>query len=285
MQKCFLCPNACGVDRSVKTGRCGATDKIKIAKYYLHPFEEPCISGKKGSGTVFFCGCPLHCVFCQNYAVSNNLTGKEVSVEQLAEIFKYLEEVGAENINLVTPTQYVPEIAKAFEIYKPSVPVVYNSGGYEDLKTLEIANTFTDIYMPDMKFASDKLAMRYTGVKNYVGINREAVDFMIKSRKTRVIDGIMMQGVIVRHLILPLCTSDSLSVVEWFAKNGQDAFFSLMGQYTPFGNIDKYPELQRKITVREYKKVRDYLFSSGIENYYLQDLSSSGEQFIPKWDF
>lgn len=285
MARCNLCPNGCNADRSVSHGRCGVGETVRIAKYYLHPFEEPCISGKNGSGTVFFCGCPLHCVFCQNYEVSNNLTGKDISVEELADIFKELEKLGAENINLVNPTHYVPQIQKAFELYRPNIPVVYNSGGYEKIETLEIANTFTDVYMPDMKFYSDKLSERYTGIKNYFEVNSKAVEFMIKSRKTQVIDGIMKRGVIVRHLILPLSTDDSIKILEWFKQNGGDAYFSLMGQYTPYGNISEFKELQRRLTPREYKKVRNYLFDSGIENYYLQDLSSASEKFIPKWDF
>lgn len=285
MARCNLCPNGCNADRSVSHGRCGVGETVRIAKYYLHPFEEPCISGKNGSGTVFFCGCPLHCVFCQNYEVSNNLTGKDISVEELADIFKELEKLGAENINLVSPTHYVPQIQKAFELYRPNIPVVYNSGGYEKIETLEIANTFTDVYMPDMKFYSNKLSERYTGIKNYFEVNSKAVEFMIKSRKTQVIDGIMKRGVIVRHLILPLSTDDSIKILEWFKQNGGDAYFSLMGQYTPYGNISEFKELQRRLTPREYKKVRNYLFDSGIENYYLQDLSSASEKFIPKWDF
>ena len=285
MARCNLCPNGCNADRSVSHGRCGVGETVRIAKYYLHPFEEPCISGKNGSGTVFFCGCPLHCVFCQNYEVSNNLTGKDISVPELAKIFKELESRGAENINLVNPTHYVPAIKEAFELYRPNIPVVYNSGGYEKIETLEIANSFTDIYMPDMKFFSSKLSERYTGIKDYFQVNEEAVKFMIKSRKTQVIDGIMKRGVIVRHLILPLSTDDSIKIVEWFKENGDDAYFSLMGQYTPYGNISAFKELQRKITPREYRKVRDYLFDCGIENYYLQDLSSASEKFIPEWDF
>ena len=282
---CNLCPNRCGVDRSVRPGACGVKDTVRIAKFYLHPFEEPCISGKNGSGTVFFCGCPLRCVFCQNYEVSNNLTGKDITVEELAEIFRTLEAMGAENINLVNPTHYVPEIKRAFEIYRPKIPVVYNTHGYELVKTLEIANEFTDIYMPDMKYISPKAALRYTGKSNYFEMASEAIKFMIKSRKTQVIDGKMVSGVIVRHLILPLNTDDSVAIVNWFADLKSDAYFSLMGQYTPFGRIEDFKELQRRITPREYNKVYAALLDSGIENYFLQELSSASEEFIPHWDF
>ena len=256
---CNLCPNNCGVDRNQKAGACGATKQIKIAKFYLHPFEEPCISGKNGSGTVFFCGCPLKCVFCQNYEVSNNLTGKTISVKELADIFKQLEDMGAENINLVNPTHYVPQIAEAFEIYKPKIPIVYNTHGYELIETLKIANTFTDVYLPDMKYVSSKASKRYTGKENYFSVAEKAIDFMIKSRKTDIIDGKMISGVIVRHLILPLNTDDSIDVVRWFSKYKNEAYFSLMGQYTPFGKIENFKELQRKITKRFRMHMKPYV--------------------------
>lgn len=282
---CTLCPNECGVDRSVRAGACGTSSRIKIAKFYLHPFEEPCISGKNGSGTVFFCGCPLKCVFCQNYEVSNNLTGKEISTKELADIFRSLESMGAENINLVNPTHYVPQIAEAFSIYRPGIPVVYNTHGYEKLSTLELANTFTDVYLPDAKYFSPRVSDRYTGKQDYFAVASKAIEFMIKSRKTHIIDGMMKSGVIVRHLILPLNTDDSLEIVRWFSSFKDDALFSLMGQYTPFGKIEGFKELQRRITRREYDKVYTALLDAGIENYFVQELSSASEEFIPHWDF
>jgi len=285
VSSCNLCPNNCHVDRNQTAGACGATKQLKIAKFYLHPYEEPCISGKNGSGTVFFCGCPLKCVFCQNYEVSNNLTGKEISVKELADIFKQLEDMGAENINLVNPTHFVPQIAEAFEIYKPKLPIVYNTHGYELIETLKIANTFTDVYLPDMKYVSSKASKRYTGKENYFSVAEKAIDFMIKSRKTNIIDGKMISGVIVRHLILPLNTDDSIEVLRWFSKYKGEAYFSLMGQYTPFGKIENFKELQRKITKREYEKVYSALLDFGIENYFVQELSSASEKYIPSWDF
>ena len=282
---CSLCPNECGAVRSKTAGLCGANDKIRIAKYYLHPFEEPCISGKNGSGTIFFCGCSLRCVFCQNYEVSNNLTGKEITIEELADVFKYLERAGAENINLVNPTHYVREIARAFELYRPKIPVVYNTHGYEKISTLEIANSFTDIYLPDMKYFSKKVSERYTGKKNYFPVAREAVEFMIKSRKTHINGDKMERGVIVRHLILPLNTNDTVEILKWFAGVREDAYFSLLGQYTPYGNIEKFPELKRRITKREYEKAYNAMIDLGIGNYFVQELSSASEDFIPKWDF
>lgn len=285
MQKCTLCPNKCGVNRTAYRGKCGASEKLKIAKYYLHPFEEPCISGKNGSGTVFFCGCPLGCVFCQNYEVSNNLTGKEITTSELAEIFKELEKDGAENINLVNPTHYVPQIAEAFKIYKPDIPVVYNTHGYELIETLEQANEFTDIYLPDLKYFSPKISKRYTGKEDYFSVASKAVEFMIKCRKTQFNGQMMTSGVIVRHLILPLNSNDSVEIVKWFKENGKGAYFSLLGQYTPYGKIDGFEELQRKITKREYEKVYDAILSANITDCFVQELSSANEKFIPKWDF
>lgn len=282
---CNLCPNTCGIDRSLSAGACGVKNTLKIAKYYLHPFEEPCISHKNGSGTVFFCGCPMRCVFCQNYDVSRNLTGKEITVEELAEIFYKLETAGADNVNLVNPTHYVPQIKKAFELYRPKIPVVYNTHGYERIETLALANAFTDIYMPDMKYFAPKVSERYSGKPNYFSVASKAIEYMIKCRKTHIIDGKMLEGVIVRHLILPLNTQDSINVVKWFASLNSDAYFSLMGQYTPFGKIENFKELQRKITKREYDKVFTALIDAGIENFFAQELSSATEEFIPTWDF
>lgn len=285
MRRCAVCPNACGADRTRFRGACKSTQTLKIAKYYLHPYEEPCISLGKGSGTVFFCGCSLGCVFCQNYEVSNDAVGKEITPAQLADIFRELEDMGAENINLVNPTHYVPQIAEAFSIYKPNLPVVYNTHGYETLPTLELADTFTDVYLPDVKYFSPKISERYTGKSNYFDVAHEAVEFMIKCRKTQFIGQKMVSGVIVRHLILPLCTDDSKRIVEWFATIKNDAYFSLMGQYTPYGNIQNFPELQRKITRREYDKVFNCLMDNGVENLFVQELSSADSSFIPKWDF
>lgn len=282
---CSLCPNLCGAVRSETAGACGAGGKIKIAKFSLHPYEEPCISLGKGSGTVFFCGCPLGCVFCQNYDVSRNKVGREITVRELADIFKRLEDMGAENINLVNPTHYVPLIGEAFALYRPKLPVVYNTHGYERTETLLLANEFTDIYLTDMKFFSPSAAARYSGHGDYFSVASRAAEFMIKCRKTRIIGGKMESGVIVRHLILPLNITDTLEIVRWFAGIQSDAYFSLMAQYTPFGEIENFPELKRKITRREYSRALAALEEAGIENCFVQELSSSGEQYIPVWDF
>lgn len=281
---CTLCPVSCGADRSTSKGYCGVSG-VKIAKYYLHPYEEPPISFSKGSGCVFFCGCSLKCVFCQNYELSRVQRGKDISVEELADIFKQLEDMGADNINLVNPTHYVEHIAGAMAIYRPKIPVVYNTHGYEKLSTLEVADTFTDIYLPDLKFIDPALSKRYTGKANYAEYAMPAIKFMANKPLKMRGDGKMLSGCIVRHLILPLAAYDSVEVVKFISTLPGDVYFSLMSQYTPFGDIQAFKELQRPITAREYKKVLAAVEEYGLKNVFLQDKDSSGQKFIPDWDF
>ena len=284
---CEICPVNCGADREKTAGYCGEKNKIRIAKYYLHRYEEPVICGGNGSGTVFFCGCSLKCVFCQNYALSRSETGKEITPQELAGIFRELEDAGACNINLVTPTHFTDEIVKAFEIYKPEVPVVYNTHSYEKIQTLEKIDPYVDIYLPDLKFYSPEQSFRYTKKRDYFDVAARAIEFMMNSKKTVFgADGQMLSGVIVRHLILPLGVKDSENLLEWFAANVKNgAYLSLMAQYTPFGNVDDYPELKRRITAREYERVYEKLLSLGITDYFAQERGSASESFIPKWDF
>lgn len=283
---CLLCPISCGADRSQNAGACRAGDKLKIAKFYLHKFEEPCISGKNGSGTVFFCGCSLACKFCQNFEVSRNLRGKEISVSELAEIFYRLEQDGAENINLVSPTQFSDKIICAFEIYKPKIPVVYNTHGYEKLDVLREIDGFIDVYLPDLKFFSPLLSKRYTGKENYFEYASKAIMFMAQKPLVFGEDGMMKSGTIVRHLVLPTCTQDSKRVIDFFAENvGDKAYLNLMSQYTPMGDIKNFPELNRKITKREYDSVIDYAISKGIEKMFYQKRVSASEEYVPKWDY
>lgn len=285
MERCTLCPVACGADRQLKNGYCGVKS-LNIAKYYLHPYEEPCISFKNGSGTIFFTGCNLRCVFCQNYELSRAERGKDVSPRELADIFKKLEDAGAENINLVTPSHLVEHILKAFDIYHPEIPVVYNSNGYEKTETLRMIDDFVDIYLPDLKFYSSALAKRYTGREDYFEYASEAVSFMANKPLVMREDGKMLSGCIVRHLILPLCAQDGVKIVNWIADElPEPVYFSLMRQYTPFGNLEKYPELKRKITPREYEEVLDCVFRRGLKNVFLQDAKSASEAFVPQWDF
>lgn len=283
---CVLCPVRCGADRDSSVGYCGEKNKMRIAKYYLHQFEEPVITGKNGSGTVFFCGCSLKCVFCQNYPLSRSETGKEISPEELAEIFKALEDSGATNINLVTPTHFAPLIRDAYKIYRPKIPTVYNTHSYEPVETLKILEDCIDIYLPDLKFFSPDISYRYTKKRDYFKVAAKAIKYMMSAKKTTIDNGVMQSGVIVRHMIMPLCVEDSKSIVRWFADNKENgAYFSLMAQYTPYGNVKDYPELNRPITAREYERVYEELLSAGITEYFIQELRSSSESFIPKWDF
>lgn len=285
MNVCNLCPNDCGVDRERQTGFCGVKNALKIAKYAKFMFEEPCISGDKGSGAIFFCGCPMKCVFCQNYEVSRNLSGKEITTDEFIDIVKRLEDEGVHNINLVNPTHYVDELAKAFKKYRPKIPVVYNTHGYEKIETLKKIDEYVSVYLPDLKYYSPAVSKRYSGKENYFEIASKAVAFM--ADKPLVIEnGIMRSGCVIRHLILPLNTADSIKVVEWVKENaGDKAYLSLMSQYTPFGEIENFPELQRPITKKEYNKVLDEVYASGLTNVFVQDFKSVGTEYIPEWDF
>ena len=285
LTNCTLCPVECGANRLTGAGACGVSG-LKIAKYYLHPFEEPCISHENGSGTIFFCGCNLRCAFCQNYEVSRAERGKAITPNELADIFKELEDMGAENISLVTPTHFNAHLVRAFEIYKPKIPVVYNTGSYEKIESLRRIDPYIDIYLPDMKFYSSALSKRYLGKEDYFDIASEAISFMAKKPLQMTDEGKMLSGVIVRHLVMPLCVSDTKSILKWFAREmPQSAYLSLMSQYTPFGKIENFPELSRKITAREYETAVQTAFDLGIKNLFLQDRSSGEKAYIPKWDF
>ena len=285
LDNCKLCPLECGVNRLTNKGVCGANG-IRLAKYYLHPFEEPCISFKKGSGTVFFVGCNLKCVFCQNYPLSRAERGKEFTAQELADIFKELEDMGAENISLVTAGHLLPWILPAFEIYKPKIPVVYNSSGYEKLETLQLLDPFVDIYLPDMKFYSPTLSKRYTRREDYFEVASKAIEFMAKKPLLMTEEGKMLSGVIVRHLVMPLGVKDSKAILKWFKNQlPPTVYLSLMSQYTPYGKVEACPELNRPVTAREYESVVEEAFRLGIDKIFLQERSSSSEKFIPDWEF
>ena len=287
MEKCTLCPVECGANRLKSVGACGV-DGLRVAKFYLHPFEEPCISFGKGSGTIFFSGCNLRCAFCQNYEVSRAKRGKAITPSELADIFKQLEDMGADNVSLVTPSHLTPYLVRAFEIYRPKVPVVYNTGSYEKVETLQRIDPYIDIYLPDMKFVSPALSKRYLGKEDYFDIASEAVSFMANSKPLKMTDeGKMLSGCIVRHLVMPLCTNDSKAVLKWFnAYLPPSTYLSLMSQYTPFGNIEGMKELSRPITAREYNTVVETALELGLEpRLFAQERKSSGETYIPSWDF
>lgn len=282
--QCKQCPVACGADRQLHSGACGVKG-VKIAKYYLHPFEEPPVSFENGSGCIFFCGCSLKCVFCQNYELSRNERGKEITAEELARIFKELEYMGAENINLVNPTHYLRDIAGAIKIYRPKIPIVYNTHGYETSEALRIADEFVDIWLTDLKFIDNALSKRYTARGDYADYALPAIEFMAQKPLKMRGDGKMLSGCIVRHLILPLAAYDSINVVKFVSNLPESVYFSLMSQYTPYGDIENYKELQRRITPREYERVLSAVREYGLKNVFLQDFESAKEEYIPKWDY
>ena len=283
--KCTLCPNACGVDREKKVGACGERG-VRLAKYDLHFYEEPPISHKNGSGAVFFTGCALKCVFCQNYELSRSKRGKVFTPEELAGVFRELEETGAENINLVNPTHAVDSIIKALSIYRPSIPVVYNTHGYERVETLEKIDPFVDIYLPDMKFFAPEVSKRYTGKADYFAVAKKALSFMAKKPCVLREDGKMLSGVIVRHLVLPMNLPDTRAILRHLKETlPPSAYVSVMAQYTPFGEIANFPELQRPLTKREYERVVCEVESLAFPRLFLQERASASESFIPDWDY
>lgn len=289
MSNCTLCPRHCGADRAGgKTGVCGVGERVLIARAAAHYWEEPCISGERGSGAVFFSGCSLKCVFCQNYEISSGMKGREVTVEQLRDIFLRLADTGVHNINLVNPTHYSAAIAEALE--RPiGIPVVYNCGGYEKVETLKMLEGKIDIYLPDMKYSDNAAARRYSGAADYVETARAAIAEMYRQTGDYVTDdeGLLRSGLVIRHLILPGLLENSKGVIDWV----DDMFlpgsvlFSLMSQYTPCGKASMFPEINRCLTAAEYAEIQDHMDKSGIMDGFFQDMESAGEEFIPDFDF
>ena len=283
---CDICPRHCRADRKSGTGFCGVGENYKIARAALHFWEEPCISGKNGSGTVFFTGCNLRCVYCQNYEISRELKGKEVSAFQLKRIFEDLIEQGAENINLVNPTHYADRLAELLGDFASPVPIVYNSSGYESVETLKKLCGKIDIYLPDFKYTRSDKAQKYSLAPDYPEVAKKAI-LEMRSQVEDSFDerGMMQSGLIVRHLILPQNTNSSLEALGWLSDNLKDTCVSLMAQYVPCGNLEEYPELNRKITEREYNKVLSFALSKGIDKLFIQELASADKKFIPAFDF
>ena len=286
---CNLCPRKCNAERNELEGKgfCKMGTIPVVARVAPHFGEEPCISGTNGSGTVFFSGCTLKCVFCQNYEISAYKKGKILNASQLADCYKELEQKGVHNINLVTADHFVSEVAKSFEIYKPNIPIVYNCSGYTSLKTLNILNGIVDIYLPDFKYSDNNLAKEYSSANNYVKTAVNAVNEMISQTGTPQFDddGMMTKGVIVRHLILPSHTKNSIGVLDIIKEHfDEKVLVSLMCQYVPFGQAEKFPKINRKITKREYEKVKNVLFDYELDGF-TQDLSSADTSYIPSWDF
>ena len=282
---CNGCPRGCNVDRDKSVGVCGVPFAPKVAKAYLHKWEEPCISGENGSGTVFFSGCNLKCVYCQNYDISSEARGKVISVQRLAEIFKELEEKGATNINLVSPSHYVNAIISALNIYRPLIPIVYNSNGYDSLKTLEKLKGYVDIFLVDFKYADSNLALKYSRALDYVEVAKANILKMRELVPNEEFDGeIMKRGVIVRHLILPNHVDNSIKVLEWIADNVKNPFISLMGQYVPMYRAKDFKELSRPLKPIEYKIVEKKMLELNLTQGYTQELSSAEECYTPKFD-
>ena len=285
--KCSICPRQCEVDREKQMGYCGMPWEFKIARAAKHFWEEPPISGTNGSGTVFFSGCSLGCVYCQNYSISHCGEGKIISEKRLTEIFDELISSGAHNINLVSPTHYLTRLKKVLTDYKSTVPIVYNSSGYEKAESLRGLEGLVNVYLPDLKYVRSDKAKRYSDAEDYFDYASKALPEMKRQCSENVFDenGIMQKGIIVRHLILPKNTNGSIEVLNWIYDNlGEDTAISLMAQYTPYGKIENIPELQRKITRREYEKVLDFAVGRGFKNIFTQEPSAANEDFIPDFD-
>lgn len=281
---CSICPRHCNIDRDVQTGYCMSKSGFRVARAALHFWEEPCISGSAGSGTVFFSGCNLRCAFCQNYEISRDNIGADISDQRLVDIFESLIEQGAQNINLVNPTHYAHRLASVLTKWKSPVPVVYNSGGYEEVDTLKRLEGLVDIYLPDLKYIRPDKAQRYSCASDYFEKASAAILEMRRQTKD-VFDGEMMKsGLIVRHLILPQNTNSAVEILDWICDNLPDTYVSLMAQYVPCGNIENLPELNRRITKREYEKVLSHAIDKGMEKLFIQQLDSASSQFIPDFD-
>ena len=285
MSGCTLCPRRCGVDRSKRTGFCGMGDMPKVARAALHFWEEPCISGRNGSGTVFFSGCTLRCAYCQNHEISHLGQGKEITVQRLADIFKMLRDQGAHNINLVTATPFVPAVLDALSLFHPGIPIVWNSGGYETVDTLKMLQGAVDIYLPDLKHVSSRLSALCAQAPDYFDMSSAAIQEMCRQTGPAVYDeaGMMRRGVIVRHLILPGCTADSCRVLDFIAeKLPPGTPVSLMRQYTPEPWC-AIPGLDRRITDKEYARVLDHFQALGLQGY-IQEKESADGAYTPAFD-
>lgn len=290
LEKCTICPHNCGINRlNNQIGRCKSKNIVKIALYSTHNFEEPCISGKKGSGTVFFSNCNMNCVFCQNYEISQQGKGREISIDELASIFIKQQEKDVENINLVTPTSYVPQIIEAIKIARNDglkLPIVYNTNGYEKVETLKMLEGYIDIYLPDFKYSDNELAKRLSKVDNYFEIVTEALKEMYRQTGKSIFndDGIMQKGMIIRHLVLPNHILNSRRVLKWINENMHDVYVSVMAQYFPTYKAKEIDDINRKLTKEEYEQIENYLYRLDLENGYIQELGEHEEEYVPKWE-
>ena len=291
-KRCGLCPRECKVDRTQgERGYCGQTAELYVARAALHQWEEPCLSGTIGSGTIFFTGCPLGCVFCQNLEIAAGNVGKKISVKRLAEIFLELQEQGAHNINLVTATHFVPQIAEALSLAKQNglqIPIVYNTSSYEHVSTLRLLEGLVDIYLPDLKYRNEEWSLRYSHAADYFFYASKAIAEMVRQVGKPVFseeDGLMKRGVIVRHLALPGKEEDSKEVILYLYETyGEQIYISIMNQFTPMPGLREYPELNRVLTEQEYSRIVDYAIRLGVEQGYIQEGETAKESFIPSFD-
>lgn len=290
-ENCLLCPRKCGINRAAgQTGVCGVSAEIRVARAALHYWEEPCISGEKGSGAVFFSGCSLHCVFCQNREISDGKVGKIISKERLRDIFLELKAKGANNINLVTPGQYIPDIVWAVSDarrYGMELPIVYNTSGYENADELKQLEEIVDVYLPDFKYMDSALSAKYSRAKDYPSVAKQAISEMVRQQPRVVIDdatGLIQKGVIVRQLLLPGHVNDAKAILKYLHDTYQDSIYiSMMSQFTPIALKD-YPEINRTVTRREYERLVDYALEIGITNAFIQEGDVAKDSFIPAFD-
>ncbi len=291
LEKCEICPHKCKVNRTNnQVGRCKSKNTVKVAKASVHNFEEPCISKINGSGTVFFSNCNLNCVFCQNYEISQLGLGKEITIEELAAIFLKLQNKNVNNINLVTPTSYVPQIIEAIKIAKNKgliIPIVYNTNSYENVEILKLLEGYIDIYLPDLKYAENNLGKQYSNINNYFEIATKAIKEMYRQVGNIEFDenGIAKKGIIIRHLVMPNHVENSKKVLQWIKDNmPDDIFVSVMNQYFPTYKAKEFKDINRKLTNREMKKIEEFIYSLNFKNGYIQDTEKNEQQYVPNWN-
>ncbi|MBS6252625.1 MAG: radical SAM protein [Clostridium sp.] len=291
LTKCEICPHKCKINREIgNIGRCKANDKVKIALYSIHKFEEPCITGNNGSGTVFFSNCNLNCIYCQNYEISQLGKGKEITINELADIFIELQNKNVENINLITPTSYALHIIEAIKIAKRNglkIPIIYNTNAYENVETLKLLEGYIDVYLPDLKYYDNELGKKYSKIDNYFDIATKAIKEMYRQVGATKLDenGIIQRGVMIRHLVLPNNIENSKNILKWIKENiDEKVYINIMAQYFPTYKAKEDEILNRKLTKEEYEKIENYVYELGIENGYMQELGEHEEEYVPKWD-
>ena len=290
LEKCEICPHKCNVNReNGQTGRCKCNDKIKIALVSTHEYEEPCISGKNGSGTVFFSNCNLNCMYCQNYEISQLGKGREITIEELADIFIKQQEKGVNNINLVTPTMYAYQIIEAIKIARKNglnLPIIFNTNGYERVETIKALDGYIDVYLPDLKYYSDTLSKKYSNVDKYFEVATKAIKEMYSQvgQATFNEKGIIQKGVIIRHLILPNHLQNTKHILKWIKENLGDIYVSIMAQYFPTYKAKGDSLIGRKLTKKEYKEIENFLYTLELQNGYIQELGEHEEEYVPEWD-